>query len=61
MLASFYLRPRGRHQYQRLLANFYLSIVPDLHCAIDGMGERQIAWVFNELSLFTPELLSSQA
>lgn len=42
MLVSFYLRPRGRHQYQRLLANFYLSLVPDLHCAIDGPDKRQM-------------------
>jgi len=41
MLVSLYLRPRGRHQYQRLLANFYLSLVPNLHCAIDGPNTRQ--------------------
>jgi len=41
MLVSFYLRPRGRHQYQRLLANFYLSLVPNLHCAIGESDKRQ--------------------
>ncbi|KAF5358295.1 hypothetical protein D9756_001552 [Leucocoprinus leucothites] len=45
MLASLWLRPHGRHRYQRLLADFHLSLLPALHRALNEPGERQVVFM----------------
>ncbi|KXN89237.1 Protein kinase C delta type [Leucoagaricus sp. SymC.cos] len=43
ILASLWLRSLGRHRYQGLLANFHLTLIPDIHRTLQDASMRTVA------------------
>lgn len=54
VFASLWLRPLGRQQYQRMLTEFYRSIVPGIHEAFRKSSSQQNAFVSLHLSVLYP-------